>query len=143
MYASLRADLFIILPSIIKIFLTVAELCSRNELLKPARPTNRPSTFIILITTVFLRKTWLIKAMNGHKIPKMTNELFQHITVEESTSTQWIKTAPFLKGFCLPEWQAKSQRSCLLLKIHVWRKCMATCSFTLILKGVPVCKFTL
>ena len=29
----------IILPSIIKIYLTVAELCSGNELLTPARPT--------------------------------------------------------------------------------------------------------
>ena len=28
-----------ILPSIVKIFLTVAELCSGNELLTPARPT--------------------------------------------------------------------------------------------------------
>ena len=47
----------IILPTTIKIFLTVAELCCGNELLTPAR---RP-TFIILITRVFHRKTWLIK----------------------------------------------------------------------------------
>ena len=39
----------IILSSIIKIFLTVAELCSGNELLTPARPTTSWPALVILI----------------------------------------------------------------------------------------------
>ena len=38
-----------------------------------------------------------IKTQNRPNTPKMTNGLVQHITVEESTSTRWVKRAIF---FC-------------------------------------------
>ena len=43
---------FIILPSTIKIFLKVAELCSGAEMLTPGQPLARPPTFIVLIVII-------------------------------------------------------------------------------------------
>ena len=66
LYTTLHVDLSIILPSIVKIFLMVGELCSGNKLLMP---TCLP-TFFILITRVFLPKTWLnIHHFNNQSFP--------------------------------------------------------------------------
>ena len=45
----------------------------------------------------------------------MTNGLVQHVTVEESTSIQWVKSKHLSEGFLHPAKQTGSKKYCLPL----------------------------
>ena len=58
------------------------------------------------------------KRQNRPDIPKMTNELIQHASVEESTSIQWVKWRPYLEGLHHQGMQAGFVVVALLFYVH-------------------------